>query len=112
LSPQQVRSRFFQVHLYVLLGLHTLAAALAGLAPEQFPLWPPLAGAVLCYAASVMWPHQNPRWGRASLVAIAVVSLAAALLAAPQTSRPESSAQPPSLLHHDAFPATAIELFA
>lgn len=118
LSPQQVRSRFFQVHLYVLLGLHSLAATLAWLAPERFSIWPPLVGAVLCYIASVMWPHQNPRWGRAMLVVIAGVSLTAALLAAPS---PDASASPatdgeqpsltnPQLQPRHSIPAAAIAI--
>lgn len=123
LSPQQVRSRFFQVHLYVLLGLHSLAAALAWLAPDRFPLWPPITGAVLCYVASVLWPHQNPRWGRAMLVVIAGVSLVAALLAAPEhdsqvaaASDGEQSAadplasNPPQLQPRHSIPAAAITI--
>lgn len=119
LSPQQVRSRFFQVHLYVLLGLHSLAAALAWLAPERFSIWPPLVGAGLCYVASVMWPHQNPRWGRATLVLIAGVSLAAALLAAPShgvqvapaTEGAEADSAQPQLQPRHSIPQAAIAVF-
>ncbi len=82
LNPSQVSSRYFQIHLYVLLGLFSLAAALAGIAPDQFSLWPPLAGAVLCYGASVLWPHRRPLLGRWLLVLISGVALAATLLAA------------------------------
>jgi len=119
LSPQQVRSRFFQVHLYVLLGLHSLAAALAWLAPKWFSIWPPLVGAGLCYVASVMWPHQNPRWGRATLVLIAGVSLAAALLAAPShgvqaapaTEGAEADPAQPQLLPRHSILQAAIAVF-
>ena len=80
-SPRRVTSGYFRNHLYVLLGLNVLAALVAWRAPEQFSLWPPLAGAVLSYAGAVAWLYEKPRAGRALLAAVAIAGLTGAWLA-------------------------------
>ncbi len=105
LSPRQVAGRYFQIHLYVLLGLFTLAAAVAGIDREQFSIWPPLLGAVICYVGSVLWPHQRPALGRALLVVVAAAALVAALLALPPEEAASEGASP------RAIPATAVALW-
>ena len=69
-----VTSGYFRVHLYVLLGLNTLAAAVAVGAPEDFQWWPPLAAAVLSYVGSVFWLYEKPAQGKAMLLLIAGVA--------------------------------------
>jgi hypothetical protein len=82
-SPRKVTSGYFRNHLYVLLGLNVLAVLVALAAPEQFRLWPPLAGACLSYAGAVAWLYEKPRAGIAMLVLVAIVGLAGAWLANP-----------------------------
>jgi hypothetical protein len=82
-SPRKVTSGYFRNHLYVLLGLNVLAVLVALAAPEQFPLWPPLAGACLSYAGAVAWLYEKPRAGIAMLVLVAIVGLVGAWLANP-----------------------------
>ena len=73
-SPRQVTSGYFRVHLYVVLGLCTLAAMVA-LAVPEYSLWPPVAGAVLSYIGSVMWLYEKPAAGRTLLLLVAGVTL-------------------------------------
>jgi len=74
-SPRQVTSGYFRNHLYVLLGLDVLAAAVASGAAGRFPMWPAVAAALASYAGSVAWLYEKPRAGRALLVAVAVLCL-------------------------------------
>jgi hypothetical protein len=83
-SPRQVTSGYYRNHLYVLLGLNVLAMLVALAAPEQFELWPPLAGACLSYAGAVAWLYAKPRAGIALLLLVAIAGLAGAWLAKPQ----------------------------
>jgi hypothetical protein len=82
-SPRLVTSGYFRNHLYVLLGMNVLAALVAWTAPEQFSIWPPLAGAALSYAGVVAWLYEKPRVGRALLALGAIGGLAGAWLAMP-----------------------------
>src|SRR5438270_2746799 len=85
-SPRKVTSGYYRNHLYVLLGLYVLAMLMALAAPDQFPLWPPLAGAVLSYVGAAVWLYEKPRAGIAVLAAVAAVALAGAWLATPSLS--------------------------
>jgi hypothetical protein len=85
-SPRKVTSGYYRNHLYVLLGLNVLAALVAIAAPEQFRLWPPLAGAVLSYLGAALWLYEKPKPGIVILVAISAVALAGAWLALPSTA--------------------------
>lgn len=89
-SPRKVTSGYFRNHLYVLLGLNVLAALVAVAVPEQFRLWPPLAGAALSYIGAAVWLYEKPKPGIAILAAVAAVSLAGAWLAMPS---PASAAE-------------------
>jgi len=76
-----VTSGYFRVHLYVLLGLNTLAALIALGAPDDFELWPPLAAAGLSYIGSVFWLYEKPTPGKAALLLVSGVAACGALLA-------------------------------
>lgn len=79
-SPRLVSSGFFRNHLYVTLGLTTLAAlALAQLSTGA--MWLAILAAALSYAGSVCWLYELPRAGRSMLWLVAACSLAAALVA-------------------------------
>lgn len=84
--PRKVTSGYFRNHLYVLLGLNVLAALVALAAPEQFRLWPPLAGAALSYFGAAVWLYEKRRAGGVVLAVVAVVSLAGARLSTPSLS--------------------------
>jgi hypothetical protein len=91
-SPRQVTSGYYRNHLYVLLGLNVLAVLVALAAPEQFKVWPPLAGACLSYAGAVAWLYEKPRAGIASLVLVAIAGLAGTWLAMPPPNSTSDSA--------------------
>ena len=76
-----VPAGYYRVHSYVLLGLNALASLIALSDPARFPLWPALAGAVLSYAAAVIWLYEKPRPGMVALVLVAVASITGAWLA-------------------------------
>jgi hypothetical protein len=81
-SPRLVSSGYFRNHLYVTLGVNTLAAlALAQL--SALAMWLAIAAAALSYIGSVSWLYEAPRAGRAMLWLVAASSLAAALAAEP-----------------------------
>lgn len=80
-SPQWVTAGYFRVHLYVILGLGSLASAVAWSRPERFPLAPPLLLVGLAYVGSVCWLYESRRAGRTVLVLVALVALAGAWLA-------------------------------
>ncbi len=82
-SPRLVTSGYFRNHLYVLLGMNVLAALVAWRTPEQFSIWPPLAGVALSYASAVAWLYEKPPVGRALLALLAIAGLAGAWLAMP-----------------------------
>ncbi len=88
-----VSSGFYRVHLWVLMGLNTLASLAA------FAMWAPpesmaetsrqggavlalgITLAVLSYVGSVVWLYEKPQLGSALIVVIAAVALVAAALA-------------------------------
>ena len=87
-SARQVTSGFFRVHLWVLLGVQTLAA-LTLFAPAatgrpawvlsgQF--WLAVASAVLCYVGAVVWMYERALPGKLAIVAVAACSLAGLVL--------------------------------
>jgi hypothetical protein len=78
-SSRTVTSGFFKTHLWVVLGLCTLALLVA-VATPGFPQWPPLVAAVLSYVGSVLWIYEAKRAGRIALVLVAGVALAGAWL--------------------------------
>ena len=78
-SPRQVTSGYFRNHLFVTLGLATLAA----LVLAQFSGWGmgfAIAAAVLSYAGSVAWLYEARRAGVVILWLVAASSLVAALV--------------------------------
>jgi hypothetical protein len=81
-SPRLVSGDFFRVHLWVLLGLSTVAALVAphgAGAGGRGVLAVAIAGALVCYAGSVLWLYDCRRAGRASLLLLAALSLGGAL---------------------------------
>lgn len=74
-SHRQVSSGYFRNHLYVALGLATLAALLCRWqAPAAF--WYAVAAAVVSYAGVVAWLYEAPRVGKTALVLVALAALA------------------------------------
>jgi hypothetical protein len=82
LSPRLVTSGFFRNHLYVTLGLNVLAALVAWSDAERYAVWPATAAAVLSYFGAVCWLYEQKSIGRLLCAAVAVCSLAGAVLAA------------------------------
>ena len=72
---RNVSSGYFRVHLYVVFGLHVLAAALHFLNSSLTPLWIPLTGAVLAFVGTIIWFARWHRLGVFLLWAVAGVSL-------------------------------------
>lgn len=80
-----VTAGFFRVHLWVVMGLGTLAALLewSGRASENFAVGvfvPSVLIAVISFLGSALWLYERSRWGKGSLIAVALVSIAAALM--------------------------------
>jgi hypothetical protein len=84
-TARQVTSGFFRVHLWVLLGVQTLAAlALFAAPPNLYPwpwipssqFWLAVAAAVLSYVGAVIWMYERPRVGKAAIWAVAACGLA------------------------------------
>jgi hypothetical protein len=80
-SPRQVTSGYFRNHLYVTLGLSSLAALLCR-ADRGAAFWYAVAAAVFSYAGSVVWLYEKPAMGKAALWAVAAFSLTGAWLTA------------------------------
>src|SRR5262245_42730761 len=76
--PRWVTSGYYRNHSYVLLGLSVLAGAVTWIGGGDLPLWPAIAGAVLSYAASVVWLYERPRLGIAALLLVAAVTFGGA----------------------------------
>src|SRR5689334_176219 len=91
-SSRQVSSGYFRNHLYVTLGLSTLATlVLTALSP--IAMWFAIAAAVLSYVGSVAWLYESPRAGRTALWLTTACGLAAAILtpySAQSTSQPDA----------------------
>lgn len=76
-SSRQVSSGFFRNHLYVTLGLTTLAAlALMTLSPMA--MWLATGAAILSYLGSAAWLYESHRLGKVMLWLVAGCSIAAA----------------------------------
>src|SRR3990170_170984 len=78
-SPKLVSSGYFRNHLYVTLGLTTLAALVT---MRNSPIVASLAAgaAMLSYVGSVCWLYEARRAGAMTLWMVAICSLAAACL--------------------------------
>jgi len=83
-SSRQVTSGFFRVHLWVLLGVQTLAAlVLFSVAPAaaqaasmiSIKFWLSVVGAAIAYLGAVAWLYERPRLGKAAIAVIAFLAL-------------------------------------
>nr|MBA3481323.1 hypothetical protein [Pirellulales bacterium] len=77
-SPRQVTSGYFRNHLYVILGLSSLATLLSRVAAPAAFGWS-LAAAALSYVGAVAWLYEKRTFGVAMLVMVAIAALAGAL---------------------------------
>ena len=91
---RHVSSGFYRVHLWVLMGLNTLASlvvftkpeSLASSRPQQILLLSLAIGlALLSYAGAVLWLYEQKKAGNLVLNLIALAGFAAAALATPLT---------------------------
>ncbi len=96
-SPRLVTSGYFQKHLWVLMGLNTLAALAAFSsrslgAPWASPaiVWLGASLSFACYAGSVLWLYESRHWGRRLLFVVAGVGLLAAVAATAPPRLPRS----------------------
>lgn len=78
-SSQQVSSGFFRNHLYVTLGLNTLAA-LVLVSQSRAAMCLAVLAAILSYAGAVAWLYEAEQSGKALVWLVAICSLGAALL--------------------------------
>jgi len=78
-SAKRVSSGFFRNHLYVTLGLTTLAA-MACFAVNRESFWWALAAAVASYAGVVCWLYENSSKGKIALFFVAAFSLMSAVI--------------------------------
>jgi len=79
-SSRQVTSGFYRNHLYVTLGLTTLAAmVLAKISPIE--MWIAIAAAIISYIGSAAWLYEAKRFGKLTLWLVAACSITAAILA-------------------------------
>jgi hypothetical protein len=86
-SSRQVTSGFFRNHLYVTLGLTTLAAiVLAKMSAIQ--MWLAIAAAALSYVGSVAWLYESPRFGKPLIWLVALACVVAAILNQPGSTTP------------------------
>jgi hypothetical protein len=77
-SPRVVSSGFFRNHLYVTLGLTTLAA-IASRSEATNAFWYAVAAAVTSYIGSVCWLYEKKAAGFVAVVFVAMMSVNAAL---------------------------------
>lgn len=78
-SSKKVTSGYFRNHLYVVLGLTTLAAMVSyAAAPSAF--WYCVAAAVASYMGSVCWLYEEAKVGKGMLWLLAAVSLGGAIV--------------------------------
>jgi hypothetical protein len=90
-SPRKVTSGFFRNHLYVTLGLATLAAmVLAKISPRD--MWIAIAAALMSYVGSAAWLYEANRFGKFALWLVAGCTIAAAVFA-PSVNGSTSPAQ-------------------
>lgn len=84
-SHRDVSSGYFRNHLYVVLGLATLAALLAtSAAPDT--LWWSVAVAIVSYAGAICWLYEKPLAGKSALWLAAILATVA-LVAASSEAR-------------------------
>jgi hypothetical protein len=80
-SSRKVSSGYFRNHLYVTLGLATLAAlVLVSLSP--LGMWLAIGAAILSYVGSATWLYEAARFGKVVLWLVAACSVGAAIVAA------------------------------
>ena len=72
-SARQVTSGYFRNHLYVTLGLSSMAALLSR-SVDAPPFWPAILAAALSYFGAVCWLYERSSAGKAMLVLIAIVA--------------------------------------
>ena len=78
-SSRQVTSGFYRNHLYVTLGLTTLAVmVLAKISPLE--MWIAIAAAIVSYIGSAAWLYEAKRFGKLTLWLVAGCSITAAVL--------------------------------
>ncbi len=89
---KHVSSGFYRIHLWVLMGLNTLAAlavysqseSLAGVLTDwRVPLGLAMTLAALCYVGSVVWLYEKSDSGTAVVILVAAAALVAAAYATP-----------------------------
>jgi len=99
--PRLVACGYYRVHLYVVMGLCTLAS-LAAWGQTPVPYWPPLVAAVLSYVGTMTWLLEKRRAGRLLLVLISIIAMCGAYVAmsvpaaAPPAARLLWAATPPT----------------
>jgi hypothetical protein len=77
-SPRLVTSGYFRNHLYVTLGLATLAAVVSYAAvPEAF--WYVIGAAVASYVGSACWLYEKAAAGKVALLVVAIFSVFGAI---------------------------------
>jgi hypothetical protein len=108
LTPARlVSSGFFRVHLWVLMGLQTLAAlalwsaggqqanhlaaakvggAASGTGGVVVPLWLPVVAAASSYLGAVIWMYERSRAGKAAIVLVGGLALAGSVVSAWHTA--------------------------
>jgi hypothetical protein len=90
-SSRQVSSGYFRNHLYVTLGLSTLAAlVLARFSPPA--AWFAGASAVISFFGAACWLYEATKMGKAALWLVTISAIAAALIAQPNASASAESA--------------------
>jgi len=97
-SSRQVTSGYFRNHLYVILGLSSLAALLSRTI-ESAAFWPALVAAVLSYIGSVCWLYEKSTAGKAALLLVAI----AAFIAAGKAGGVGLTSEPHPFLHWTAM---------
>ena len=88
-SARHVSSGFFRNHLYVVLGILTLAC-LAAASVNQTLLWGTVPAAALAYAGAVAWLYEARRAGKIILWLLAMGTFALAIAGA-QVARPSAA---------------------
>jgi hypothetical protein len=96
-SSREVTSGFFRVHLWVLMGVQTLAALAlwsrqAG-TPTQVPFAPAqlasaLLAAVLSYVGAVLWMYERPTAGKLVIWLVAALAVAGCVLPLGTSTKP------------------------
>jgi hypothetical protein len=106
-SSRQVTSGYFRNHLYVTLGLATLAV-LTLFHRSVGAAWLAGSAAVLSFFGAASWLYEAPKPGKIILWLVALMSLAAAIVAA--TSRPGSLTSADSLWTAATIPTSGLVL--